>query len=42
MLKGETEAIGKLLEKTMMEKHGVENLNDHYMVRRYRLTPPSG
>jgi len=32
MLKGETEAIGKYLEKTMMEKYGVENLNDHYMV----------
>ena len=32
MLKGETEAIGKLLEKTMMQKHGVDKLNDHYMV----------
>jgi len=32
MLKGETDQIGKLFEKTMMEKHGVENLNDHYMV----------
>ena len=32
MLKGETQAIGKLLERTMMEKHGVANLADHYMV----------
>ena len=32
MLKGETEEIGKLFEKTMMEKHGVDKLNDHYMV----------
>lgn len=32
MLKGETDQIGKLLEKTMMEKHGVANLADHYMV----------
>ena len=32
MLKGETDQIGKLLEKTIMEKFGVENLNDHYMV----------
>nr|AFN02125.1 1-hydroxy-2-methyl-2-(E)-butenyl 4-diphosphate reductase [Phlegmariurus carinatus] len=31
MLKGETEAIGKLLEKTMMQKYGVENVNDHFM-----------
>ena len=32
MLKGETEAIGKLFEKTMMEKHGVENIADHFIV----------
>ncbi|KAL8096996.1 hypothetical protein AgCh_030180 [Apium graveolens] len=31
MLKGETEEIGKLAEKTMMRKHGVENINDHFM-----------
>jgi 4-hydroxy-3-methylbut-2-enyl diphosphate reductase len=31
MLKGETEAIGKLVEKTMMRKYGVENLNNHFM-----------
>ena len=35
MLKGETEQIGKLLERTMMEKHGVKALNDHYMVGLY-------
>lgn len=31
MLKGETEEIGKLLERTMMQKHGVENASDHFM-----------
>ena len=31
MLKGETEAIGKLFEKTMMKKYGVENINDHFL-----------
>ena len=31
-LEGETDQIGKLFEKTMMEKHGVANLGEHYMV----------
>ncbi|KAI4376032.1 hypothetical protein MLD38_013832 [Melastoma candidum] len=31
MLKGETQEIGKLLEKTLMRKHGVENIDDHFM-----------
>jgi 4-hydroxy-3-methylbut-2-en-1-yl diphosphate reductase len=31
MLKGETEAIGKLFERTMMQKYGVENLNQHFL-----------
>nr|AGQ04157.1 4-hydroxy-3-methylbut-2-enyl diphosphate reductase [Lavandula angustifolia] len=30
MLKSETEDIGKLVEKTMMRKHGVENVTDHF------------
>ncbi|KAF8040684.1 hypothetical protein BT93_B2804 [Corymbia citriodora subsp. variegata] len=31
MLKGETEQIGKLLDRTMMRKYGVENVNQHFM-----------
>lgn len=31
MLKGETEQIGKLLEKTMLQKYGAINLNAHFM-----------
>lgn len=32
MLKGETEQIGKMFQRTMMEKYGVENVNNHFMV----------
>lgn len=31
MLKGETEAIGKLLEHTMLQKYGPQALNEHFM-----------
>jgi 4-hydroxy-3-methylbut-2-en-1-yl diphosphate reductase len=30
MLKGETEAIGKLFERTMMKKYGPQELNQHF------------
>jgi len=32
MLKGETEQIGKMLEKTMMTKYGPDKLNQHFIV----------
>ncbi|KAH7442086.1 hypothetical protein KP509_03G069700 [Ceratopteris richardii] len=31
MLKGETEEIGKLFEKTVMTKYGIQNINNHFM-----------
>ncbi|CAA6657713.1 unnamed protein product [Spirodela intermedia] len=30
MLKGERKEIGKLVEKTMMKRYGIENVNDHF------------
>ena len=32
MLKGETVAVGQLLQTTMMKKYGPQNLKEHYMV----------
>ncbi|CAA2954304.1 4-hydroxy-3-methylbut-2-enyl diphosphate reductase, chloroplastic-like [Olea europaea var. sylvestris] len=31
MLKGETEEIGKLVERSLMRKYGVENINNHFI-----------
>lgn len=31
MLKGETEQIGKLLERTMLQKYGPQSLNQHFL-----------
>lgn len=32
MLKGETQEIGKMLERTMMTKYGPAELNNHFML----------
>ena len=32
MLKGETEAMGKMLEATVMRKHGPAKLNEHFVL----------
>eukprot|EP01026_Neomeris_dumetosa_P082672 TRINITY_DN947_c0_g1_i1.p1 TRINITY_DN947_c0_g1~~TRINITY_DN947_c0_g1_i1.p1 ORF type:complete len:262 (-),score=35.38 TRINITY_DN947_c0_g1_i1:600-1385(-) len=32
MLKGETQEIGKMLERTMIKKYGAENINEHFML----------
>merc|ERR1712025_506601 len=31
MMKGETELIGKLFERTLIKKYGPQNLNDHFI-----------
>jgi 4-hydroxy-3-methylbut-2-enyl diphosphate reductase len=32
MLKGDTQEIGKMLERTMMQKYGPAELNNHFML----------
>ena len=32
MLKGETEAIGKMFQAAMLEKYGVQSVNEHFML----------
>ena len=39
MLKGDTEQMGKMLEATMMKKHGPAKLNEHFvLVSEYELS----